>query len=119
MRTVVIESPYKGKTEQNLKYARAALLDCLRRGEAPFASHLLYTQVLDNSIPSERQAGIDAGLVYHGLVDSIVFYADLGFSDGMTSALYLAIARELPIEIRSLPEWNNREPRQLPDFDEL
>ncbi len=47
MEAVILESPYGGtpeEVERNVKYARACLRDCLLRGEAPFASHLLYTQ---------------------------------------------------------------------------
>ena len=43
MRFVIIESPYAGNVEENEEYARKCLRDCLMRGEAPFASHLLYT----------------------------------------------------------------------------
>ena len=43
MRFVIVESPYAGDVAANVEYARAAVADCLRRGEAPFASHLLYT----------------------------------------------------------------------------
>lgn len=39
---VIVESPYAGDVERNTAYARAAVRDCLMRGEAPFASHLLY-----------------------------------------------------------------------------
>lgn len=47
---VIIESPYAGDVDRNLEYLRAAMRDCLKRGEAPFASHALYTQpgVLDD-----------------------------------------------------------------------
>ena len=45
---VVIETPYSRDVEANTEYARACLLDSLRRGEAPIASHLLHTQVLDD-----------------------------------------------------------------------
>ena len=43
-----------------MAYARACVADCLRRGEAPIASHLLYTQpgVLDDDVPEERAQGI-------------------------------------------------------------
>ena len=39
MKLVIVESPFAGDTERNIRYARACLADCLRRGEAPFASH--------------------------------------------------------------------------------
>lgn len=63
---VVVESPYAGDVERNLRYLRAALRDCLLRGEAPYASHAIYTQpgVLDDDIPSERTRGIHAGLAW-------------------------------------------------------
>jgi len=44
MTRVIIESPYAGDIEVNLKYAKLCILDSLKRGEAPLASHLLYTQ---------------------------------------------------------------------------
>ena len=57
MRLVIIESPYAGDIEKNVEYARACVRDSLSRGEAPIASHLLYTQpgILKDEIPSERQ----------------------------------------------------------------
>jgi hypothetical protein len=60
---VILESPYAGDVEANMRYARAAMRDSLMRGEAPFASHLLYTQegVLLDSVPEERTLGIEAG----------------------------------------------------------
>lgn len=42
MRLVVVESPYAGDVKRNEEYARRAMADCLARGEAPFASHLLW-----------------------------------------------------------------------------
>ena len=42
MRRVIVESPYAGDVERNIAYVRAAMRDCLMRGEAPLASHLLY-----------------------------------------------------------------------------
>jgi hypothetical protein len=61
VRLVIIESPYAGDPDGNLAYARAALADSLARGEAPFASHLLYPQVLDDMIPiSPRSTPIAA-----------------------------------------------------------
>lgn len=59
-RRVLIESPYAGDVARNERYARACLADSLARGEAPFASHLLYTQpgVLDDTNPHEHAAGM-------------------------------------------------------------
>ena len=107
MRLVIIESPYAGDTERNTAYARAAMADCLARGEAPIASHLLYTQpgVLNDNEPDERKLGIDAGLAWGRVADAAVFYTDLGWSRGMREALAWERARGMPVEFRTLTGW--------------
>ncbi len=67
------------------RYLDACLLDSLRRGEAPFASHGLYTRpgVLDDLKPEERQLGIAAGFVWREAAEGTAFYVDLGWSGGM------------------------------------
>lgn len=99
MRLVVIESPYAGEVERNLLYARRAMRDCLRRGEAPIAFHLLYTQpgILDDSIPDERKLGIAAGLEWAMKASLICFYTDYGWSRGMEGAL--TFYKGLPFQI--------------------
>lgn len=89
MQRVILESPY-GSTdptivERNRRYLRAAMHDCLVRGEAPYASHALYTQpgVLDDNIPAERTLGIEAGFVWRAVADKTVIYVDIGMSTGM------------------------------------
>lgn len=93
MRRVIIESPYGAPepeiVERNLRYLRACMLDSLRRGEAPYASHGLYTQpgVLDDSIPEERNHGIAAGLCWRMLADATVVYTDYGTSTSMAAGV--------------------------------
>lgn len=85
MKRVIVESPFAGNVEYNLRYLRACLRDCLLRGEAPFASHALYTQegVLDDGKPHEREHGIAAGFAWREAADKTVVYHDLGISGGM------------------------------------
>lgn len=82
---VILESPYAGNRHLNVAYARCAMRDSLRRGECPFASHLLYTQpgVLDDNKELERELGIQSGLAWGRLADLTVVYEDLGISPGM------------------------------------
>jgi len=89
MKKVIIESPYAGDIERNIKYARVCLKDSLNRNEAPLASHLLYTQegVLDDTVERERMQGINAGLAWIEFADIHVFYIDYGMSKGMEYAL--------------------------------
>lgn len=88
MKLVAIESPYAGEVLSNLAYLRRAMADALARGEAPYASHALYTQegVLDDTKPEERKLGIDAGFAWADRADEIAFYLDRGWSGGMISA---------------------------------
>ena len=104
MRKVVVESPFAGDVERNLTYARACLHDCLLRGEAPIASHLLYTQpgVLDDNKQEERKLGIEAGLVWGALADATVVYVDYGFSGGMKFGIERAEKEGRPVEYRRL-----------------
>jgi hypothetical protein len=104
MRRVIIESPYAGNITRNEDYARSCLHDSLKRGEAPFASHLLYTQggVLRDDISSEREWGIRAGLAWGEVADATAVYTDLGISDGMRRGIQAAAEAGRPIEYRSL-----------------
>lgn len=109
MKRVIIESPYAGDVERNIRYARACMADALKRGEAPFASHALYTQpgVLDDDKPDERKLGITAGFEWGRIAHAIAFYCDLGMSPGMIAAMEHWQSTGLAaIEIRRLGgEW--------------
>ena len=108
MRRVIIESPYAGDVERNERYARAAMRDCLYRGEAPYASHLLYTQpgVLDDTDAAQRALGIEAGLEWGDVADAVVVYTDLGISEGMRYGIRRHIEHGRAVEYRVLGgEW--------------
>ena len=86
MQIVIVESPFTTPTadrESCVRYALWACFDCIAAGEAPFASHLLYTQMLPETAASrglglavrDRMATATGGLVAH--------YIDLGLTPGM------------------------------------
>lgn len=104
MKLVIVESPYAGDVEANTIYARACVRDSLLRGEAPIASHLLYTQpgILDDDIPVERQHGIDAGLAWRAVAEASVVYIDRGVSRGMEYGIAAARAAGIPVEFREI-----------------
>jgi len=107
-RVVIIESPYAGNVERNLRYLRACMRDSLRRNEAPYASHGLYTQpgVLDDTMPEERKLGMEAGFAFRPLAAATVVYEDLGLSSGMKAGILDAEKHGRPIERRRLGgEW--------------
>lgn len=106
---VIIESPYSAKSERalykNVRFARSCMLDSLNRGEAPFLSHLLYTQVWDDNDPRLRAAGINAGLEIGKRADKTIVYTNLGISEGMSYGIRAAEEAGRPIEYRLLEEW--------------
>lgn len=104
---VIVESPYKGDVKNNLIYARKCLRHSLGLGEAPVASHLLYTQagILKDEIPEERELGIKAGFQWKEMPESLtVFYIDRGWSEGMNQALKECIDKGYAWEARKIEE---------------
>lgn len=104
MKLTIIESPYAGHTTEHTTYARRCLADSLARGEAPYASHLLYTQpgVLDDTIPAERRHGIEAGFAWGAEADLVAVYTDYGVSIGMSAGVTRARNAGQQIEYRSI-----------------
>lgn len=88
---VLVETPLNAPTQEgvdaNMAYARECMADAFRRGEAPFLSHLLYPQVLNDRIPAERTQGIEAGLAWGRAADYSAVYTDLGISPGMQKGI--------------------------------
>jgi len=106
MRLVILESPFKAKTEteqqQNIQYAKACMLDALRRGDSPIASHLLWPGILDDAIPDERALGIKAGLEWGRVAEATVVYTDRGISEGMMQGIRRAEREGRAVEYRNL-----------------
>lgn len=116
----VIESPYSASSivrfAMHVRYARAAVLDAIGLGYAPFASHLLYTQegIFSEASPSDRERGIRAGHVPYAYVlprydESPVYgspfclvYPDFGISDGMRAGIKEAKTHGCQVLHRSL-----------------
>lgn len=59
---VYIASPYAGDIEGNIWFAKAVCRLAMEHGDTPVAAHLLYPQILDDSIPEQRELGIRMGL---------------------------------------------------------
>ena len=107
MKLVIIESPYSGNVGRNVRYARACLRDSLQREEAPFASHLLYTQdgVLQDEVMDERAWGMRAGFCWGEKADLTAVYTDLGISEGMREGMKAAEYARRTIEFRNVAGW--------------
>ena len=107
MKLTIIESPYAGtpkEIERNIRYAKTCVRDSLARGEAPYASHLFFTQygILNDNIPAERKQGIEAGLAWGEKADLTVVYIDLGTTEGMNYGIERAQRAGRAVEYRSI-----------------
>ena len=144
MKLVIIESPLGTKPDgtrctaeemaENQRYARACMLDSLRRGEAPFASHVLYPLVLDDATPEERRMGMEAGFAwghaawlaagpsdtYGEFLATVAVYVDRGVTSGMRAGIERhKDHRDVSIEERRLGgEWELAEAQAAPKASE-
>jgi hypothetical protein len=107
-----VASPFKGatveETRQNIIYARLCMEDSLGRGESPYLSHLLITQIYAET-PALREAGLKAGDAWREAADLVAVYTDLGITPGMQRALNKAPAGKSTGRMldshRSVAEW--------------
>jgi hypothetical protein len=106
MKRVIIESPFRGENayqqERNHRYALMCLKDSLARNEAPFMSHLLYTQVLNERVQEERDFGINTGLIWGECAELTAVYTDNGISEGMQKGIDHAVSLNRPVEYRKV-----------------
>lgn len=113
---VIIESPFKGEVARNKAYAQRAMYDSFLRGEAPFLSHLLYTQVLCDEVQTDRRRGIEAGLAWGSVADITAVYADYGISEGMHEGIDRAKKEGRRVMVRRIgenPRWSTPPPLLL------
>lgn len=106
---VVVESPFGSPdawvVEANKAYARACLRWCLLNGLVPLASHLLYTQMLDDQDPYERTVGIEAGLTVNEHAVATLAFCDRGLSRGMIFGIKRSLSEGRPVHSLRLPGW--------------
>ena len=110
----VIESPFSAPDidglVRNVQYSMLAVRDSLNRDEAPYASHLFYTQMLDDNNQDERQLGMDAGLTICHHAEQTAVYTDYGISRGMEYGIETAKAADrVVIERKLFPEATSPE----------
>ncbi|ROR28124.1 hypothetical protein EDD66_10562 [Mobilisporobacter senegalensis] len=93
---VFICSPFAGDTLRNLKKAREYLLFAVEQGTIPFAPHLLYPQVLDDSDPEQRKLGQFFGMVWLRKCDELWVFGGY-ISKGMQVEIDKALKHRIPI----------------------
>lgn len=65
-------------------------------------AHLLYTQVLEDTDPAQRELGFAASAAWYPVVDRVAVYTDHGTSEGMLHGIHLAETYGIPVTYRSI-----------------
>lgn len=109
---VLVESPFAGRGEikardaqLNLAYLDAVCRHLSLHGYAPFASHSFYTRFLVDSVPEEREIGIEAGLAWGAAAECSIVAVDRGISKGMVYGMERALLDGRPLYFLSLAKW--------------
>lgn len=108
MKRVILESPYRAQSLRERwefdRYVRQAVRYCaLEYGEAAIASHLMWTQALDDNDPAERELGLECGHAWLAGAERVVVFTDHGVSDGMQRGINRALKAGVVVETRDLP----------------
>jgi hypothetical protein len=94
---VYIASPYAGDVEKNTAFAAQACRFCIARGHVPIAPHLLYTRILDDSDPAQREIGLDLGRRVLSRCDELWVCGDR-ISSGMAAETAEAVNLGIPVK---------------------
>lgn len=108
MKRVMIASPFRGDEDSNKHYARMCVRHSFSLGEAPWAPHLIYTQMMSDAIPEERDVSIAAGIEWAKQADILAVYIDRGISGGMQTEIDAAKANGVEVKERHLPGWREQ-----------
>lgn len=112
---------------KHLRYLKALARHAFELGFAPFASHALYTQWLDDHDPAERKLGMEAGFAIADALDYnalrrghseaggtlvVLVGMDLGLSSGMECGVKLHRQRGRDVrEVYLGMDWGRKTPR--------
>ncbi len=100
-RVVFVCSPYRGNVKFNVAVARSAAKTVFDAGCVPIVPHLYITRVLDDDVPTERQQGLDAGLVLLQRCDELWAFGEP--SEGMRMEIAAAEGQGIPVVHHPLP----------------
>lgn len=99
---VYVASKYAGDVEKNVAAAVDYCKYVINQDMIPVASHLLYPQMLDDSIPEERELGLMFGLSLLAICDEVWCFGDVSSSAGVQQEI--VEAKKLGKKVRYLKE---------------
>lgn len=112
MKRIFVCSPYRAvrpkDVDLNIARALRACSEIFKAGHAPFAPHLIYPRVLDDSVEHDRNLGISAGISWLLSADEMWVFGARAMgecSDGMKEEVRYAYDISLFVSWRGLPPW--------------
>ncbi len=106
MKKIYVCSPLRGDIRKNIDAAERYAKYVFECGAIPIVPHF-FANVLDDSIPSERKLGMDAGLELLKDCDAMFVFGDV-ISTGMKNEIELCNKMGIPvIEIADITEIND------------
>lgn len=104
--TVLVVTPYTTEDvamlPRQLVYAKYCVQDSLGKHEAPYNGPLLYSQVINDRVTLEHDAGMLSTLSWMKNCDLVAVYADYGITSNMNMIINQAKIHMKKIEYRSL-----------------
>lgn len=104
--TVLVVTPYSTEDvaliPRQLVYAKYCVQDSLGKHEAPYNGPLLYSQVINDRLTLEHDAGMISTLSWMKMCDLVTVYADYGITTNMNMILNQAKIHMKKIEFRLL-----------------
>lgn len=97
---IYVCSPYRGDVKLNTENACAYCRLVMKQGGIPFAPHLFFTRLLDDSNEAERQQGLQLGLEMLKLCDELWVYGTP--SEGMRMEIDQAAHWKIPVRYHDL-----------------
>lgn len=105
-KAVLVVTPFMAedpaKAAKMNRYALRATKDSLGKNEAPLASHLFYSEVLNVRNPIERDIGLQSQLTWLKAADIVAVYLDFGITPAMQVAINAAVLKNKRIEYRTI-----------------
>lgn len=106
MKRIGVISAYRGKTPQeteaNLEKARRICKRIIGIGLTPFAPHLLYPQLLDDTNPGDRMLGMACGQDFLRVCDAVWVYGEV--NEGMQEDITATEEAGIPVRYRKMPD---------------
>lgn len=102
-RLIYICSPLRGDIEKNIQKAQGYCREAVELWPdvIPIAPHVYCTQFLDDTIPQEREAGMELGIALLDMCDELWVYGINNPSEGMKKEI--AYAKEHGIPVKTPP----------------